>query len=56
MQQRDMSEQKLASLLQSWLGSREALLERARKARTLAQPNALSRITGVCLEAAGVTP
>jgi len=56
MQQRDMSERKLATLLQSWLGSREALLERAQKARTLAQPDALSRIAGVCLEAAGVTP
>ena len=56
MQQRDMNERKLATLLQSWLGSREALLERAQKARTLAQPDALSRIAGVCLEAAGATP
>jgi UDP-N-acetylglucosamine--N-acetylmuramyl-(pentapeptide) pyrophosphoryl-undecaprenol N-acetylglucosamine transferase len=55
IQQKDLSEAKLAGLLQSWLGNRELLLERARKARTLARPDALRRITDVCLEAAGAT-
>ncbi len=54
MQQRDMSDEKLADLLRNWLASREGLLERARKARALANPGALVRITDVCLEAAGV--
>ncbi len=55
IQQRDMNEEKLANMLRSWLGNREGLLDRARKARAMANPDALDRITSVCLEAAGVT-
>jgi UDP-N-acetylglucosamine--N-acetylmuramyl-(pentapeptide) pyrophosphoryl-undecaprenol N-acetylglucosamine transferase len=54
MQQRDLSDEKLAALLRIWLASRDGLLDRARKARALANPDALTRITEVCLEAAGV--
>ncbi len=56
LQQRDMSQDSLADLLKSWLVSRDALLDRANKARGLAMPDALGRIAGHCLEAAGVTP
>ncbi len=55
VQQSDLSGESLAGLLTSWLGSRDALLERALKSRTLAQPEALNRITARCLECAGVT-
>lgn len=44
----------LAELMQQWLASREELLARASKARELAQPDALSRIVALCLEAGGV--
>jgi UDP-N-acetylglucosamine--N-acetylmuramyl-(pentapeptide) pyrophosphoryl-undecaprenol N-acetylglucosamine transferase len=44
----------LAGLLRDWLQSRAALAERAAKARSLACPDALRRITEVCLEQAGV--
>jgi len=43
----------LAGLLHDWLQSRVALVERAAKARALACPDALRRITEVCLEQAG---
>jgi UDP-N-acetylglucosamine--N-acetylmuramyl-(pentapeptide) pyrophosphoryl-undecaprenol N-acetylglucosamine transferase len=43
----------LAGQLRGWLGSREALLARAQRARGLARPNALWRITELCLEQAG---
>ena len=46
----------LAGQLQEWLTSREALLAKAEKAHGLDQPNALSRITELCLEQAGVAP
>jgi UDP-N-acetylglucosamine--N-acetylmuramyl-(pentapeptide) pyrophosphoryl-undecaprenol N-acetylglucosamine transferase len=55
VQQRDLSKESLATLLREWLGSRDALLDRARKSRALAMPDALRRITGYCLEAAGAT-
>ena len=55
VQQSDLSDESLAGLLQSWLGSRETLLERARKSRSLARPDALRRITTLCLENAGAT-
>ena len=45
----------LAEQLRDWLTSREALRERAEIARTLAKPSALSRITELCLQQAGVT-
>jgi len=55
VQQSELSDESLAGVLRSWLGSRDALLERARKSRLLARPDALSRITSLCLESAGVT-
>ena len=53
MQQAELTSESLAGVLQHWLKSREGLIERARKARALAMPDSLSRITGYCLEAAG---
>ncbi len=44
----------LAGQLREWLTSREALLAKAEKARSLSTPNALRRITELCLEQAGV--
>ncbi len=56
LQQADMDDQSLAGLLQKWLGSRNALLEGARRARALAMPDSLARITNHCLLAAGASP
>jgi UDP-N-acetylglucosamine--N-acetylmuramyl-(pentapeptide) pyrophosphoryl-undecaprenol N-acetylglucosamine transferase len=53
IQQRDMTNESLAELLRKLLSSRDALLERAKKARSLAMPDSLGRITGHCLAAAG---
>jgi UDP-N-acetylglucosamine--N-acetylmuramyl-(pentapeptide) pyrophosphoryl-undecaprenol N-acetylglucosamine transferase len=50
-----LTDRSLAELLRGWLRSREDLCERALKARSLAQPDALKRITGVCLELAGAS-
>jgi len=44
----------LADTLRDWLQSRPNLLLRAEQARSLAKPDALSRITDRCLEQAGV--
>jgi UDP-N-acetylglucosamine--N-acetylmuramyl-(pentapeptide) pyrophosphoryl-undecaprenol N-acetylglucosamine transferase len=44
----------LADQLRDWLGSREQLLIKAEAARSLAKPNALARITELCLQQAGV--
>ena len=55
VQQSELSDESLAGLLKGWLGSREALLERAVKSRKLARPDALNRITALCLECAGAT-
>jgi UDP-N-acetylglucosamine--N-acetylmuramyl-(pentapeptide) pyrophosphoryl-undecaprenol N-acetylglucosamine transferase len=55
IQQRDLTVESLAGLLKEWLGSRTALLERARIARSMAMPDALRQITGQCLSAAGAT-
>jgi len=49
----ELSDKTLADLLRDWLVSREGLLTRAQQARSLAQPDALQRITNLCLEAAG---
>ncbi|MGI9271705.1 MAG: undecaprenyldiphospho-muramoylpentapeptide beta-N-acetylglucosaminyltransferase [Woeseiaceae bacterium] len=49
-----LSAEVLAGQLREWLGSREVLQEKAETARTLARPNALMRITELCLEQAGV--
>ncbi len=53
MQERDLSAESLAEELQRWLSSRENLMARAQKARALAKPEALARITELCLEQAG---
>jgi UDP-N-acetylglucosamine--N-acetylmuramyl-(pentapeptide) pyrophosphoryl-undecaprenol N-acetylglucosamine transferase len=49
----ELCDETLAAVLRDWLVSRDSLLARARKARLLAQPNALGRITNLCLESAG---
>ena len=43
----------LADLLRDWLQSRAGLQQRAIRARGLANPDSLDRITEVCLEQAG---
>jgi UDP-N-acetylglucosamine--N-acetylmuramyl-(pentapeptide) pyrophosphoryl-undecaprenol N-acetylglucosamine transferase len=53
IQEADLNETSLAAELERWLTSRTALLERARRARELAQPQALQRITELCLQLAG---
>jgi UDP-N-acetylglucosamine--N-acetylmuramyl-(pentapeptide) pyrophosphoryl-undecaprenol N-acetylglucosamine transferase len=50
--ERDLSDEGLARLLKNWLGSRDELLVRASKARSLAKPQALTRISTLCLELA----
>ncbi len=49
----ELTPELLADLLRDWLQSRAELLRRAEKARALAAPNSLERITAVCLEQAG---
>ena len=44
----------LAGQMRDWLSSREELQDKAEKARDLARPKALLRITELCLEQAGV--
>jgi len=51
--ERELSAEVLADLLREWLSSRQSLLARAAKARELARPQALARITELCLEQAG---
>ncbi|MDH3491587.1 MAG: undecaprenyldiphospho-muramoylpentapeptide beta-N-acetylglucosaminyltransferase [Gammaproteobacteria bacterium] len=53
MQEAELTPELLADLLREWLKSREVLLVRAEKARALASPNALHRITELCLQQAG---
>ncbi len=53
IQQSDLSERSLADELKRWLTSRKELLERAERARRLARPQALQRITELCLQLAG---
>jgi UDP-N-acetylglucosamine--N-acetylmuramyl-(pentapeptide) pyrophosphoryl-undecaprenol N-acetylglucosamine transferase len=53
IQEADLSDVSLAAELKHWLTSRANLLERARSARDLAQPQALQRITDLCLQLAG---
>jgi UDP-N-acetylglucosamine--N-acetylmuramyl-(pentapeptide) pyrophosphoryl-undecaprenol N-acetylglucosamine transferase len=53
IQETDLTPALLAGLLREWLQSRVALLQKAEKARALAQPDALQRITNMCLEQAG---
>ena len=54
IQQRDLTDQTLADMLRRWLTSRTSLQTRAEKARALAMPDALRRITSLCLHHAGV--
>jgi len=49
----EMTPEHLAKLLREWLQSRAELAQRATKARALASPDALRRISEVCLEQAG---
>ena len=51
--ERELTPDVLARLLREWLQSRSELQQRAAKARSLANPDALSRITEICLEQAG---
>jgi len=53
LQEKEFDGETLAGLLRTWLTSRDDLLARARKARAMAHPDALQRITGFCMEAAG---
>jgi UDP-N-acetylglucosamine--N-acetylmuramyl-(pentapeptide) pyrophosphoryl-undecaprenol N-acetylglucosamine transferase len=53
MADKDLNDESLAGLLQDWLSSRDELKARALKARALAKPDALRRITDICLELAG---
>ena len=55
IQQRDLTAPILAATLREWLQSRATLMQRAEKARSLSRPDALSRITALCLEQAGAT-
>ncbi|MDA0705496.1 MAG: undecaprenyldiphospho-muramoylpentapeptide beta-N-acetylglucosaminyltransferase [Proteobacteria bacterium] len=49
-----LSAEVLAMTLRDWLSTRAELQVKAERARTLAKPNALLRITELCLEQAGV--
>jgi UDP-N-acetylglucosamine--N-acetylmuramyl-(pentapeptide) pyrophosphoryl-undecaprenol N-acetylglucosamine transferase len=53
IQEADLSDESLAAELRHWLTSRADLLERAKRARQLARPQALQRITELCLQLAG---
>jgi len=53
VQEAELTPAVLAGLLGDWLASRETLLRRAEKARSLAASNALDRITELCLAQAG---
>ncbi len=53
VQERDIDAQRLADILDDFLAGREELLRRAEIARSLAEPQALSAIKGVCLSVAG---
>ena len=53
IQESELSPERLAALLHDWLKSRDALLHRAEKARSLAAPNAVGRIAELCLQHAG---
>jgi len=51
--ERDLSDETLAGLLSDWLSSRDDLQTRASKARSLHAPDALNRISKLCLDVAG---
>jgi UDP-N-acetylglucosamine--N-acetylmuramyl-(pentapeptide) pyrophosphoryl-undecaprenol N-acetylglucosamine transferase len=54
IQEADLTPESLADVLRAWLRSRDELAGLAAKARALATPDALERITSVCLRQAGV--
>ncbi len=53
IQERDLTPLLLAKFLRDWLQSRASLMHKAEKARSLAKPDSLRRITELCLEQAG---
>ena len=53
IQEADLSDESLAGELKRRMTSRTDLLEQARRARQLARPQALQRITELCLQLAG---
>ena len=53
--EKELTAEKLAAEIRGW-SDRDGLLRRAKLARELAHPDALERITSVCLEQAGQTP
>ena len=53
IQESELCDASLADELKRWLTSRTDLLERAQRARQLARPQALQRITELCLQLAG---
>ncbi len=53
IQESELTPELLAGLLREWLKSRQLLCARAEKARSLATPDAVRRITALCLEQAG---
>ena len=53
MQERDLTDQSLSDLLKDWLCERSVLQSRAARARALSRPDALQRISSICLEVAG---
>ena len=55
IQERDLSAESLASNLREWLTTRVHLQDRAEKARALAVPDALQRISSIVLQQAGVS-
>ena len=55
MTEANLSDESLARLLKNWLSSRDELKTRASKARSLHKPDALSRISNLCLEVAGAS-
>ncbi len=54
VQESELTAEVLAELLRDWLQSRAELQQRAARARALACPDSLGRITEICLEQAGV--
>ena len=53
IQESDLSDESLVAVLRNWLRSRDELRARAENARALAKPQALERITELCLQQAG---
>jgi UDP-N-acetylglucosamine--N-acetylmuramyl-(pentapeptide) pyrophosphoryl-undecaprenol N-acetylglucosamine transferase len=54
IQESELNGRSLSELLANWLCERSVLQSRAARARALSRPDSLSRITTICLEAAGV--